>query len=348
MELKHGGDIYSQENKNMLDFSANINPLGLPQAVKQAITDNIHTYSDYPDPLCRELRRAIAEKEKIHSQQIVCGNGAADIIFRTVLALKPKKALIIEPTFSEYAEALNLVDCQISSYLLKEAQGFELTEDILSTDLTGTNIIFCCSPNNPTGIPIKKEILLKLAEICKVNGIILAIDECFNDFLDDPEKYSMVDRINEFPNMIIFKAFTKFYAMAGIRLGYGICSDLSLTDRINSTLQPWSVSTVASKCGVAALKDSNYAHRTKKIITENREFLKAQLNNLGLTVYDSQANYIFFRTEIPDLDLRLKQENILIRPCKNFMTLDDRYYRIAVKSKKDNETLINALKKIIN
>ncbi len=347
LELKHGGDIYSHEHKNMLDFSANINPLGLPETVKQAITDNIHTYSGYPDPLCRELTLAIAEKEKIQPQQTVCGNGAADIIFRTVLALKPKKALIIQPTFSEYAEALNLVDCEVSSYILEESQGFKLTGDIFNSDLTKPDIIFCCSPNNPTGIPVKKEILLKLAEVSKKNGVILAIDECFNDFLDEPEKYSLVDHINQYPNVIVFKAFTKFYAMAGIRLGYGISSDINLNAKIRATLQPWSVSTVASKCGIAALEDKDYAAVTKRIITENRDYLKKALNNLGLKVYDSQANYIFFRSEITDLDLRLKQENILIRPCKNFISLNENYYRIAVKSRKDNETLINALKKIL-
>ncbi len=346
MKLTHGGDIYSCDN-DVLDFSANVNPLGLPLVVKEAIKSNLENYSCYPDPLCRDLRLAISKKNNVEINHIVCGNGAADIIFRAVLALKPKNALIIEPTFSEYEEALNLVDCNVHSFFLTEQNGFVLNEEIFNQDFNDIDIMFICNPNNPTGVTVDKEILLKLSKICLEKNIVLVIDECFIDFLDEPEKFSMIKHIKDYPNLIILKAFTKIYAMAGIRLGYGLCSDMDLINKIHTTLQPWSVSTVASVSGIAALGDVEYVNETRKIIKQGRIYLNENLNNFGFKLYDSQANYIFFRTKYTDLNLRLKEKNILIRSCSNFKSLNGEYFRIAVKSMANNIALVSSISDVL-
>lgn len=347
--LVHGGDIYTKIKTNtelIIDFSANINPFGMPDSVKSAIIDNIENYSNYPDPLCRELRGALAIHENINSSNIICGNGAADIIFKITLALKPKRALLIGPTFAEYEEAINLVDCEINYYSLKEETNFSIEGDILDYINSDLDIMFICNPNNPTGIAMKKVDIFNVLEKCKKNNVILVVDECFIDFLIDEEEYSLSSYISQYNNLIILKAFTKIYAMAGIRLGYMMSSNMDIVNKINNIGQPWSVSTVASKCVVAALKEVDYVKKTKEYIKENREYLIRELNSLSYKVFESETNFILFKTKDIDIKDKLEEFGILIRSCSNYRNLNEEYFRIAVKSEKDNKYLINCLKEI--
>ena len=347
-KLIHGGDIYTKRNtkEKIIDFSANINPLGLPNSVKQAIIDNIDSYESYPDPLCRELRERLSQHIKINKDNIICGNGAADLIFKVTMALKPKKALLIAPTFAEYEEALNLVESEIQYYELNEQNNFIIDENILNCICPQLDIMFICNPNNPTGIAIKKEEVIKIAEVCKSNNVILVVDECFTDFLIEEYEYSICEYLNEYNNVIILKAFTKIYAMAGIRLGYMLCSNKSILSKVSNIGQPWSVSTVASKCGVAALDEVDYVNKTKLYIKNNREYLKKELEALGYKVFPSQVNYILFKSKDTSIKEKLEYYGILIRSCSNYKVLDNKYFRIAVKSRSDNEYLISCLKEI--
>lgn len=347
--LVHGGDIYTKRNTNtefILDFSANINPFGMPDGVKKAIIDNIESYTNYPDPLCRELKEAIELYENIDSSNIVCGNGAADVIFKITLGLKPKKALLIAPTFAEYEEAINLVNGEIKYYNLKEENGFCINDDILNYITSDLDIMFICNPNNPTGIPLKKEEVFKILDKCKRNNVILVVDECFIDFLINEEDYSVKSYINNYSNLIILKAFTKMYAMAGIRLGYMMCSNTSIIDKISNIGQPWSVSTVASKCGVAALKEVGFVNKTKEYIKKNREYLIQELSNLGYKVFESKVNFVLFKTNNTNIKDELEKYGILIRSCSNYRNLNEEYFRIAVKSEENNKYFINSLKEI--
>lgn len=344
-KLVHGGDIYSHSRK-MIDFSANINPLGMPEVVKQAIKDNVDNYMCYPDPLNRSLTKAIAKHDGVNENSIVCGNGAADVIFRTVLTLKPKKALIVSPTFAEYEQALSVVNCEIEHFFISEQDGFVLQKDILKAIDTRHDIMFLCNPNNPTGIPVEREFILEIANRCKECGVIFVVDECFTEFLEQEESYSIMQDVAKLDNVIILKAFTKIYAMAGIRLGYAVCGSGDFAKRISQMLQPWSVSTVASVCGVSAISQVDFVKRTKAYVKENRQWLKLQLEQLGFTVYQSQANYILFKTD-RNIVSELLEKGILIRSCNNYPSLDERYYRIAVKSCDDNEYLVKCLKEIV-
>lgn len=340
----HGGNIYKFDHK-VYDFSANLNPLGMPEEVKAAIIDNIDKYESYPDPFHRELIREISRFHQVREGCICCGNGAADIIFRAVLALKPKKALIVSPTFSEYQEALEVVNCQVSHYLLKEEKDFRLQEDIFDAIDESYDMMFLCNPNNPTGIPVARETVLDLAQVCSEKGVFLMIDECFTEFLDDEERYSVMDKISQLKKVIILKAFTKIYAMAGLRLGYCICSEEETAELINGCLQPWSVSIPASKAGVAALQLTGFIDRTKAYIKENREFLLKGLDELGYKTYRTEANYIFFRSE-DDLIKPLEEFDIMIRSCANYITLDGHYYRIAVRTREENEYFLRSLAQV--
>ena len=349
--LHHGGDVYSKRElkyaSRIIDFSANINPLGMPQVVKDAIVENIDFYECYPDPLCRELKDAIAESDKTKPEYIVCGNGAADVIFRLVLGLKPKKALLLAPTFSEYELALKTVACSVNYFTLSQEDGFLIDERLLEYITEDLDILFICNPNNPTGVATKRSLMVKVADRCKECSVNLVVDECFIDFLVDEADYSISSEIEQYNNLVIIKAFTKIYAMAGIRLGYLLCSNPDIISLTTQSAQAWSVSTVASKCGTAALTQKDYVIQTKQLIQSNRTYLIESLNRLGFKTYDARANYILFFTKDNQLHTKLEPYGLLIRDCQNYHNLSMGYYRIAVKSDTDNRYLIDCIKKVI-
>ena len=203
-----------------LDFSANVSPLGLPEGVRRGIIAALSEAHRYPDPLCRTLRQRLGEREGLPPEQILCGNGAADLIFRGVLAVSPRRALITAPTFGEYEQALTLADCQVERFFLREEEGFVLTSRLLEAITPGVEMVFLCEPNNPTGAVSDRQLLLEVLERCRQIGALLVVDECFGDFLEDQEAHTLRGQVGDFPNLLILKAFTKMYAMAGVRLGY--------------------------------------------------------------------------------------------------------------------------------
>ncbi|MGI6730673.1 MAG: pyridoxal phosphate-dependent aminotransferase [Anaerovoracaceae bacterium] len=359
IKLVHGGDVYSareqlaQQNNplDIHDFSANVNPLGLPEGVKKAIVESINGYSDYPDPLNRELTKAISQYEKIPAPFILCGNGAADLIFRLVIANKPKKAMVMAPTFAEYEEALACVDCQVMHYYLQEENDFQLDEGLIHALDEDLDMLFLCNPNNPTGQLISKDLLYKILCRCRELGILLVVDECFNSFLDKPEVYSVKEYLEEFDNLLILKAFTKIYAMAGLRLGYCLSGNESLLQSMTKAGQPWSVSAVAQVAGIQAVKEEKYVEETKRLITEERAYLVESLRELGVLVISSGANYIFLKwplsTKHP-LHQLLLEKGFLIRNCDNYVGLSRGYYRICVKTHEDNVLFVDAISEIIN
>lgn len=351
MEMIHGGDIYTAKEMlhgEILDFSANINPLGIQDNIKIALTDCIKSCENYPDPLNRKLRKAVSEYENIACEHIVCGNGSADLIFRLVYALKPKAAMLLAPTFSEYECALQNTGTNIVYHQLKEENGFQLTDAILNELTPDIGLLFICNPNNPTGQAADVSLMSRILKKCSLNHIRLIVDECFIDFLPDAEHYTLKSALSGNPDLLILKAFTKIFAMPGIRLGYALCSDELFLRRIVQSGQPWSVSVPAENAGIAALTDKNYVRNSKILIAEERFYLSESLKSMGIKVYDSKANYILFRLEAPfPLKERLFDKGILIRSCENYNGLDARYYRIAVKNHNDNATIIKTLKEIL-
>lgn len=343
----HGGDIYSDENKNIqYDFSANINPCGLPKEVVCAISDMAHTFDKYPDPMCRGLAEITAKKEGIKKEQIVFGNGAADLIFRMVGALKPKHAVVLAPTFSEYEEALNSVQCQVTRYFLKPEMDFSFDEGIMDfvENQEKVDMMFVCNPNNPVGDVVDADTLVKLADILKAKGATLVVDECFLPFTDISCSQSLVKRINDMSNTLVLKAFTKTYAMAGFRLGYMMSSNESVLNDIFKMGQPWSVSSPAQVAGIAALNSGDYLDRSIIYIEAERERLKEALKKEKIHVFDGRANYLLFRVDRGnEFRNAMKERGILIRDCGNYLGLNDDYCRIAVRRSEENDYFIRVL-----
>ena len=338
----HGGDVYRYEN--YLDFSSNCNPLGLPDGVRSAIIQAVDSVVHYPDVQCEKLKKAIGQYEQVCEQQIVCGNGAAEVIFSLCLAVKPKRALLPAPTFAEYQQALESVDCAVDYVWLNEKKGFVLDEEILrQVEKTRPDVVFVCNPNNPTGVLTEKELLERLLHLCEETDMLLVLDECFLDFVEQPQHYTMKEYLSQTKNLLIVKAFTKRYAIAGVRLGYGLTGNESLAQQMELVTQPWNVSGLAQAAGIAALKETEYVKRGQELIIRERRYLQEQLRLLGLQLYDSSANYLFFLGP-EDLPERMKKHKILIRDCSNYPNLRKGFCRIAVRTHEENEQLINALK----
>lgn len=256
----HGGDIYSRHIEH--DFSSNINPLGLPDEVLLEISDSLWRCGNYPDPSCRELIRAISDSEWFPSGRIVCGNGAADLIYRIVSAFKPRRALVCAPTFSEYEKALTEHGCAIRQHFLSQENDFRLTCNILSDIASDIDILFLCNPNNPTGHTIPPELMERISAKCRETGTFLVVDECFLDFVEGGRERSARQFLSD--NSAILKAFTKIYAMPGIRLGYALFGSSEVAEKAASTGQAWSVSTPAQAAGIAALRLDGYVEKPWK------------------------------------------------------------------------------------
>lgn len=341
----HGGDVYKY--KNCLDFSANCNPLGTPEAVKEAIRDSADKVSDYPQVGCDSLKEAIAAYEKVKKEFLICGNGAADLIFSLCRALGPKKALLLAPTFAEYEQALLSVGCEIERFFLKEEEDFKLQENYLEALHGELDMAFLCNPNNPTGMLLEREFLLRVLEKCKRLGIFLVVDECFLDFVKEPQEDTLKEYLAEAENLFLLKAFTKRYAMAGVRLGYGLCGNGAVLEKMELMTQPWNVSTVAQEAGIAALKETAYVEAGRQMVFAEAAYLKKELTALGFKVFPSEANYIFFKGPEQLFDKALEQ-GILIRDCSNYPGLTEGFYRIAVKKHEANVKLVEAMAQILS
>lgn len=349
-ENRHGGDIYAEDlMKEPLDFSASINPLGMPEGVMAAAQDALAHSGHYPDPLCRRLRAAIAAREGVTAKQVFCGSGAADVLFRLLLALRPKRVLIPAPTFSEYEQAAILAGSAIVRAPLREEQMFDLGVDFWDAVTADIDAVIVCNPNNPTGRIVSKGLMKKGMERCAAMGAALIVDECFHDFLDEPEHIAMTDCIADHPNLILLRSFTKMYAMPGLRVGYCLSSNTELLNHMYDTGAPWPVSVVAQACGIAAAQDTEFPVRTRKYIAEQRAVLEAGLRELGFFAIPGAANFILFRNDsIKNLAARLRARGILIRSCANFGGLNECWFRTAVRTEAENFVLLHTLGKLKN
>lgn len=335
---KHGGDVYSGEFQ--VDFSANINPLGPPKSVQKAVCACASRIQNYPDTECRSLRRALAQKEGVSEEYLIFGNGAAELIFSLAQGTRPGKALLTLPSFAEYEEALTAAGCRCTYY--NRRNGFQVEEDYLDEIGEGLDIAFLCNPNNPTGNLLERDFLKRVLDRCREKNVLLAVDECFLGFLEKPEWYEMKGYLEEYPNLFVLRAFTKLYAMPGLRLGYGMCSDRQILEQMQRVMQPWSVSLPAQAAGEAALMEDAYVEAARKLVKTERAYLERELENLGFTVFPGSVNYVFFQGP-ENLAQKCKNQGFLIRDCGNYRGLSEGYYRIAVRTRKENDALLAVL-----
>lgn len=339
----HGGDIY--RNRVQLDFSVNINPFGMPETVKEALENAVGDAVRYPDICAEQLTAAISAWTNMPKEQLVCGNGASELFMAAVHALHPKKILIPVPSFYGYEKAAKAAGCELSFYELSKENGYALEEGILEKLTEEVDLLFLANPNNPVGNLIEPSLLTGIAKRCRKQNITLVLDECFIAFTGTQKRDSFCDRMMEYPNVIIIQAFTKLFAIPGVRLGYLMCQNRETAAQIREQLPEWNLSVFAQKAGTAACNETEYVKTSVDFICKEREWLKEKLEKQSIHVYPSNANYLLLKTKLPLYDGLLKR-GILIRDCSDFRGLGSGYYRVAVKSRKENEELLKAIEEI--
>ncbi|NLB17948.1 MAG: aminotransferase class I/II-fold pyridoxal phosphate-dependent enzyme [Syntrophomonadaceae bacterium] len=267
-----------------------------------------------------------------------------ELIFALCACLKPRQTVILTPTFSEYRRAVTLFGGQVREHFLLEADDFALTDRLLAQLSPQVDMMFLCNPNNPTGQLVDLWLLREVVEVCRNNGTLLIIDECFIDFTQGK---SMLSILIEYPNLLILQAFTKIYAMAGLRLGTLYCADERLLSNIADFMPAWSVSSVAQAAGLAALQEKDWVENTRKLVEKERAFMVAAFGDLGLRVYPSDANFLLIKSE-KDLYEPLRAQGILVRSCGNFTGLDADYIRIGIKTRDENNVLLGLVREVLN
>lgn len=339
----HGGDRFKYKGI-CLDFSVNLNPLGMPRQVKDAIVSHADAFEAYPDIYCHELCCAIAKHDGVRPENVLCGNGATELIYRICLVRKPRTTLLPAPTFSEYERAALLYGSRIRYHHLSSADQFALTGRILSDITPDIDLFFLCNPNNPTGQLADASLIEAIAARCDETDTLLVADECF---LALTEGISCKPLLGKYKNLMVLDAFTKRYAMAGLRLGYVLSDDTRLIEALRTAGPCWNVSSVAQAAGIAALSCTEYEQQTRALLRAERFYLAGALEKLGLHVYPGQANYILFTCDTA-LEDALLSKGILIRSCANFEGLDQQFYRVCVMQHQQNLELIAALKEVLH
>lgn len=344
----HGGDVYQLARdlgvpvRELLDFSANINPLGYPPGIVAAVLAALEEICHYPDRRCAALRQDLSAYHGLSPEQILVGNGSTELIYLIARALGPAKGLIVAPAFSEYEQALGAAGVPVDFHFTGEVDNFTLAGPL---DPRGADLVFLANPASPSGALMRPESLLELAAALDAAGVFLVLDEAFIDFM---EEASLKTGLARFPRLLVLRSFTKFFGIPGMRLGYLLAAP-ELIDRLAAVQEPWSVNTMAQAMGRACLADGDYQARTRTLVREEREYLLAQLARLeGLTAFPSAVNYILVKNTRPGwtaagLRKEMLGQRVVIRDAANFRGLDERFFRIAVRRREENDRLLKAL-----
>ena len=354
MKDLHGGNIYKfqREGKNdILDYSSNINPLGVPQKFINIAKESFDKLVNYPDPYYIDLRKKIAEFNSLDLSNIIVGNGATEILFLYLKALKPKKVLILAPCFVEYERALKSVSAEINYFELKESDNFYPDIENLKKEIetNSYDLLLFCNPNNPTGQFIKLEDIKKVVDVCEKKNTKIFVDEAFIEFTENWQEKTVSLFKNK--NIFIMRAFTKFFAIPGLRLGYGIGFDEEILNRMWDEKEPWTVNTFANLAGLIMLDDKEYIEKSEKWILEEKKFMYKELSEFQyLKAYKTECNFILLKIQnISSTSLRDKmiEKNILIRDASNFKFLDYHFVRLAIKDRESNIKVLEALADIM-
>lgn len=343
MNQLHGGDIY--RNNVKYDFSVNTNPLGVSKAVKTALHQAVDQCQEYPDIMAEKLKKAVSEWLHVPQEYLLFGNGASELFAAIVHAFLPKKTMIPVPSFYGYEYAAKMARRQLVFYKMDSEHDFCLDDNFFKVlDDSEIALLFLANPNNPTGKLLETSYLKKLLCICQDKGIFVVLDECFIEFCSSGS--SMLGELAEFENLIIVRAFTKSFALPGVRLGYLVCSNIVLLESLREQLPEWNISCFAQEAGYLCTKQTAYLEQTIDYVRKERSYLTEHLGKMDLKVFSSTANFIMVYSPKPLYEALLKYE-ILIRDCENFRGLTKGFYRIAVKTRAENEILVNTIERIL-
>ena len=348
-DLEKIADYYHLDKEKIVLFGANVNPLGLSGQVKKDLAEHLDIISSYPDRDYTDLKKAIAAYTNTSPEHIVVGNGSTELISLLISQRAPKRALLLGPTYSEYARELNLVGGTLEYYNLKEEQDFRLDiSDLTDTLKSDIDLLIICNPNNPTSSAISTADMKKLLTVCRSLGIFVMIDETYVEFAPDIDTISAVSLTTKFDNFMILRGTSKFFCAPGLRLGYGICGNLAFLERMNSIKNPWTINTLAALAGEAMFMDTDYIQTTKDYIqSERTRCIDILSKRDNLKIYPAYANFILVKlldgTTSFEMFERCIKSGLMIRDCASFHGLDGEFIRFCIQKKEDNDRLLNLL-----
>jgi threonine-phosphate decarboxylase len=354
----HGGNIYAIARQTgrspgrLLDFSASINPLGPSRRAVRAILSGLRFAAHYPDPDCTALREALASRHGLPPEQLLVGNGSSELIALLPRSLSISRGLVIGPTFSEYARAIDLHGGTVIPLLANRHERYRppLKEAIavLQRPSAAIDAVFLCNPNSPTGQAVDSDEVAALVDAANRRRAWAVIDETFVEYC---EERSVISRVVAFSRMIVLRSFTKFYALPGLRIGYAAGHD-DVIRRIGALQPPWSVNTPAQHAALASLRDAPYARRGRSFMARERpRFVNALMTIPGVTVYPSAANFVL--VELPpgsqpgEVLHRLREKGVVVRDCSSVPGIATPTIRIAVRTSRENQRLLRALRRAI-
>ncbi|HEX3032953.1 MAG TPA: threonine-phosphate decarboxylase CobD [Bacillota bacterium] len=358
MEIKHvhGGNLWDAADKNglnpreLLDFSANINPQGASRKAVEAIGENLDTIVHYPDPDCRNLKNKLSAHTGIPVDNMLMGNGAVELIYLLLATIKSEKVLIPAPTFGEYESAVQIAGGQVVDYYLPAEKGYAIQVAEVLERLPLVDMVVLCNPNNPTGTLLTSEEVLTIIRAAQAQGVFVMVDEAFLDFRPDRELYSVAKYVQEHDNLFVSYSLTKFLGIPGLRLGAGFANQ-DLTQKLNARKDPWNVNCLAQVAGEVSLQDQAYMDSTLKLVAAEKGFLFNSLRDIpGLLPFPPSVNYIMVKLlngmTAKELQQVLIGYKIMVRDCSSYKNLDETFIRVAVKDRGSNERLIAALGEI--
>lgn len=365
--MRHGGNVYQaarllcRDASDLCDFSASINPLGVPPAARCVLQSAINKVQHYPDPEGLALVQAIAERHRVAPGNVLLGNGTVELIYAIPVALKVRRGLIIGPTFSEYERALQLSNARVASVLAYPANDYrppvrEVSERVNPSHAAGpgkrrppVDAVFLCNPNSPTGQSVSRNSVYRLLKSVKRQRGCLIVDETFVEFC---EEKSVIRRAVRDDSLVVLRSFTKFYGIPGLRIGYAVGTEKRLR-AIRNRLPPWSVNTLAQEAALACLQDVRYRQRTLRFFEKERPVFRRALERIpGFRVYPSAAN--FFLVELTgsltsrQVQGTLMEHGFLVRDCSNYPGLHERMLRLAVRTSTENARLVKHVQRVVN
>lgn len=356
----HGGDLDAAERElgisreSIIDFSANINPLGAPDSVRRKIAESTDCVSAYPDKGYLKLRKAVSEYIGAETENILVGNGSTELIGLIIKAISPKNALILAPCYSEYEREVGLNGGKCSFYVLKEEEGFVPDcEDIIKA-LCGVDMLILCNPNNPTDSVMNACQIEEVVKACKKSGIFVMIDETYAEFSDKLGEITSIPLVEKYDNLAVIRGTSKFFACPGLRLGYGVISNSVLKDKIQGMRDLWSVGSLTAKAGEVMFSDEKHIKATQTLVFGERPRLKAELLKIKeLKTYNLNSNLVLCRilkegVTAADIFKYLLKYNIIIRSCDNIKALGSDYFRFCIMKSEQNDLLLKGIKEYFN
>jgi threonine-phosphate decarboxylase len=358
LEHIHGGNVaraslkYGIPEEELVDFSANINPLGPSRRINDAIKNKLGLISSYPDPDCRELKTALSDYLGIDREYLLMGNGAAELIYLFVRVAGCRRALIPVPTFCEYSLSVLSQGGEVIEVAMDEKNDFSLPVAELVRLIPQVDLIFLCSPNNPTGKLVERETIELILDRSLSHGVMVLVDEAFIDFVPQRLSYTMMPQVGHTSNLVVLYSLTKFFGIPGLRLG-AIAAQADLIRRMNAAKDPWNVNVLAQVAGIEGLRDQEHMQSTNRLVNREKKYLFNSLRGIpGLRPIAGAANFLLVDIsgsglssgELTDL---LGRRKVMVRDCQSFTGLADRYLRLAVKTRTENDLLLAALNEIL-